>query len=471
VDHAYHREHLLAANFDVSGKLTEELKLGFGASADCNVNINCEEGEAYKVEKRAVCRIVVIVKEGTGVCTGNLMNNTKQDGRPLLLTAFHCQDGYTPLYELWRFDFNYESESCKNPGKEPQWQTLLGAKLLAGRQSSDFLLLELSNTIPQSFNAYFLGWDRQRGAPQSAAFIHHPQGDIKKISIDKEPLFVNPTSIQWNNDVLTPANYHLRMDIDQGAFKVGSSGSALLNEKKRVVGQLHGGRDTCDQPIAYFGRLFISWDASDSEAGRLKDWLDPAKLESDTLDGIENPVRGGGTISGSVKTENGIGIANTRVQILSTSGVTLTTLTDDLGNFSVDNLPMGETYEVGAGKADLYENGLSTLDMIRIQKHILALEELPTPYQKIAADVNNSGTITTLDLIQMRRVILNLDTKFVTPTWLFVPAEKNFIDSSDPFKGVISGAYTIPALLEKANTFNIIGIKFGDINGSVDVSY
>jgi hypothetical protein len=109
--------------------------------------------------------------------------------------------------------------------------------------------------------------------------------------------------------------------------------------------------------------------------------------------------------------------------------------------------------------------------MIRIQKHILALEELPTPYQKIAADVNNSGTITTLDLIQMRRVILNLDTKFVTPTWLFVPAEKNFIDSSDPFKGVISGAYTIPALLEKANTFNIIGIKFGDINGSVDVSY
>lgn len=469
IDHAYHQDNLAAANFDVSGKLS--LELGFGASAPCNVNVNCEEGTDYATEKRGVCRIVVIVKEGTGVCTGNIMNNTKQDGRPLLLTAFHCQDGYTPLYDLWRFDFNYESKTCNNPSKEPQWQTLLGAKLLAGRQMSDFLLLELSNSIPQSFKAYFLGWDRKKEAPSSAAFIHHPQGDIKKISIDKGPLSVNPTVIQWNNNVNTPANFHLRMDIDKGAFKVGSSGSALLNEKKRVVGQLHGGRDTCDQPIGYFGRLFISWDGSDQASSRLKDWLDPTNLAPETLDGIENPVKGGGTISGSVKTEKGVAIANTRVQVLGSSGVTITTLTDDLGNFSIDNLPIGETYEVGAGKADLYTNGLSTLDMIRVQKHVLNLEPLSTPYQLIAADVNNSGTISTLDLIQMRKVILNLDSKFATPTWLFVPAAKNFADEKDPFKGLVSGVYTIPALVNRNTTFDIIGIKFGDVNGNVDGTY
>lgn len=468
VDHAYHQGNLAEANFNVSGKLSVEL--GFGASAPCNINVNCEDGADYATEKRGICRIVVIVEEGTGVCTGNLMNNTKQDGRPLLLTAFHCQDGYTPLYDLWRFDFNYESKACDNPNKEPQWQTILGAKLLAGRQMSDFLLLELSNSIPQSFKAYFLGWDRQREAPTSGTLIHHPQGDIKKISLGSK-LLINPTTIQWNNSVVTPANFHLRMDIDKGAFKVGSSGSALLNEKKRVVGQLHGGRDTCDKPLGYFGRLFISWDGSDQANARLKDWLDPSNLAPDTLNGIENPAKGGGTISGSVKTEKGIAIANTRVQILGANGVTITTLTDDLGNFSIDNVPMGEAYEIGAGKADAYDNGLSTLDMIRVQKHILNLEPLGSPYQMIAADVNNSGSISTLDLIQMRKVILNLDTKFASPVWLFVPETKNFVDAADPFKGVVSGAYTIPALLNANTTFNIIGIKFGDLNGNVDGTY
>jgi hypothetical protein len=469
VDHAYHQENLLAANFDVAGKLSNEL--GFGASDPCNININCTEGAGFETERRGICRIVVVVKEGTGVCTGNLMNNTKQDGRPLLLTAFHCQDGYTPVYDLWRFDFNYESKTCNNPGKEPQWQTILGAKLLAGRQLSDFLLLELANSIPQSFKAYFLGWDHQREAPTSASFIHHPLGDIKKISVDQDPLIINPSAISWNNKVITPANYHLRMGIDKGSFKVGSSGSALLNQKKRVVGQLHGGQDTCVNPIGYFGRLFISWDGSDLANGRLKDWLDPGDSQIDTLNGIENPVKGGSTISGSVKNEKGTGVANVRVQLIGTGGLTITTLTDDLGNYSIDNIPLGETYEIGAGKADVYENGLSTLDMIRVQKHILNLETLSSPYQIIAADVNNSGTISTLDLIQMRKVILNLETKFASPVWLFVPTAKNFQDAKDPFKGLVSGAYTISSLSASTLTFNLVGIKFGDINSSVDASY
>jgi lysyl endopeptidase len=469
VDHAYHQENLRAANFDVAGKLSDEL--GFGASDPCNININCTEGAGFETERRGICRIVVVVKEGTGVCTGNLMNNTKQDGRPLLLTAFHCQDGYTPVYDLWRFDFNYESKSCDNPGKEPQWQTILGAKLLAGRQMSDFLLLELANSIPQSFKAYFLGWDHQREAPTSASFIHHPLGDIKKISVDQDPLIINPSAISWNNKVITPANFHLKMGIDKGSFKVGSSGSALLNQKKRVVGQLHGGLDTCVNPIGYFGRLFISWDGSDLANGRLKDWLDPGDSQIDTLNGIENPVKGGSTISGSVKNEKGTGVANVRVQLIGTGGLTITTLTDDLGNYSIDNIPLGETYEIGAGKADVYENGLSTLDMIRVQKHILNLETLASPYQIIAADVNNSGTISTLDLIQMRKVILNLETKFASPVWLFVPSAKNFQDAKDPFKGLISGAYTISSLSASSLTFNLVGIKFGDINSSVDASY
>jgi hypothetical protein len=71
----------------------------------------------------------------------------------------------------------------------------------------------------------------------------------------------------------------------------------------------------------------------------------------------------------------------------------------------------------------------------------------------------------------MRRVILNLDSKFPTPIWLFVPAAKNFLDEKDPFKGFAAGIYTIPALINKNTTFDIIGIKFGDVNGNVDGTY
>lgn len=65
---------------------------------------------------------------------------------------------------------------------------------------------------------------------------------------------------------------------------------------------------------------------------------------------------------------------------------------------------------------------VSVLDILFIRKHILGIEELPKPYYWIAADVNNNGTITTLDLILIQRVILGINNDFVNiPPWRFVP--------------------------------------------------
>ncbi|MFZ4545644.1 MAG: hypothetical protein ACOYOA_16455, partial [Saprospiraceae bacterium] len=109
---AYKKTHELPEN--------RPLAFGFGTSLACNININCPGTDSVKNIKRGISRVMMVLKEGVGYCTGNLLNNTNQDGKPYILTAFHCQDGYTPMYDFWKFDFKYESTNCLNPIKEPK---------------------------------------------------------------------------------------------------------------------------------------------------------------------------------------------------------------------------------------------------------------------------------------------------------------------------------------------------------------
>jgi lysyl endopeptidase len=464
VDHVYDQQR-----YQEASRLTETL--GFGSSDACNININCAEGRGLDTVKRAVCRIVVVVEEGTGVCTGSLINNTREDGRPLMITAFHCMDGYRPLYNLWRFDFGYEATTCENPKKEPVPRSIIGAKMLAGRQMNDFLLLELTSPVPQSFGAYYLGWNRAKGLAKNASHIHHPRGDIKKVSLDKDEVKVNVNAIQWNNDLQTPPEHHYRFTFDSGNFDVGSSGGPLLNEKKQFIGQLHGGRDTCIGAIGFFARFDLGWDAGDSPASRLKDWLDPDNRGVESLRGIENPNKGGGSISGIVETDDGIGISRARVRIVGENGFVVSTVTDVEGYYIIDNIPFGDNYEVTVTKSDNYLNGVSTGDLIRIQKHILNIDPFKSPFLLLAADTNNSGSITTADLIALRKLILNIDRVLAAPVWLFVPSNDSFTDPNNPFVGLKAGVFNVTNFSTDRRNFDFIGVKFGDANGSVDTQF
>ena len=76
--------------------------------------------------------------------------------------------------------------------------------------------------------------------------------------------------------------------------------------------------------------------------------------------------------------------------------------------------------------------GLTTLDVIAVQRHILGLKILPKPFGWIAADVNNSGAITTLDVVLMRRVILGLSASFENvPVYRILP--RYALDSQEAF--------------------------------------
>ncbi|GAB5551141.1 MAG: hypothetical protein Sapg2KO_07320 [Saprospiraceae bacterium] len=466
VDYAYQKD-----NFSAALRSASAMELGFGAADACNDNINCPEGQAFQTEKKAVCRILLVVEEGTGYCTGSLINNVREDQTPYILSAFHCQDGFTPLFDFWRFDFNFEGTSCDDPATEPSFQSLLGCVQRAGRQQSDFLLLELNELIPASFDAYFLGWNRSTSLPTAGTMIHHARGDVKKISSTDQSISVFNRSIQWNNEVVTPPLFHFDVSLTQGTFEVGSSGGALLDQDNRIVGQLHGGNSDCETSQAWYGRLAISWDNGDTPETRLKDWLDPDNTGAFSIDGKEHvSLNEPAMVFGLVSNDEGEPLPNVQVQLIGQKGGQFVATTDDQGLYTLDDVEVGDIYLVVPTKTDESNNGLSVLDLIQIRKHILNLEALQTPFQMLAADVNASNSISTIDLILIQKVILKVDDGFTeVDPWLFLPSDIQFVDDQDPFKGITGASLLINLEVDPNGpiSYDITGIKFGDVNNSV----
>ncbi|MCB0635145.1 MAG: hypothetical protein KDC54_00930 [Lewinella sp.] len=441
------------------------LMTGFGASSSCHDNINCPTGDAYQTEKAAVARINVVVEEGTGYCSGTLINNTAQDGTPYLLTAFHCMDGYTPLYDMWRFDFGYEAPGCPNPSGEPAYTSVLGSTLRAGRQANDFLLLELDNDQAAELDLHFLGWDRSGVPPASAGVIHHPVGDIKKIALSTTPstVFIGP--IDWNNGVTTPPQHHYRVTYSNGIIELGSSGSALLAPSHRIVGQLHGdaGINNCNDAVGYFGRFSYSWTGGGTPATRLSDWLDPLGLDSTAWDPL--------TLAGSALISREDGSPLGEVQgIYAVDGMPVDTVTSDvMGTLPrPTGLPSSGTLTLTLSRdEDDYDNGVTVTDITRIQREILGTVLLDSPVQRLAADVNLSGSVTTLDIIKIRKVILTIEPTFEgAPSWLFIPVGTTINDPQAPWSAV-DGTNTFTFdLAEGFSVPDFIAVKTGDTNGT-----
>lgn len=248
----------------------------YGQSGPCNINVNCPDGLPWYNEKRAVA--LILVYGNSALCSGELVNNVRQDGTPYFLTANHCLES-EPGVNTWLFMFNYESPGCTTQNG-PINQTINGATLKATDTPSDFALLELGSKPPQSYNVYFAGWNALDSASDSCVVLHHPKGDIKKISFET-PLIINTT---WDSVTF---NTHWEVPFyEKGTTEPGSSGSALFGKDHRIKGQLHGGNAACtDISDDYYGKFSYSWDSGSIPSTRLKDWLDPDSTGIISLNG------------------------------------------------------------------------------------------------------------------------------------------------------------------------------------------
>lgn len=269
---------------------------GFGTSGDCQVNVNCAEGNTRQRQKNGVAR--VIVKQGSSLfyCSGSLVNNTRRDFAPLFLTANHCGKYATEEdYGQWLFHFNYEIESCENPASEPDYYQISGAQLLSKstdneNTGSDFKLLLLNAEVPERINPFFNGWNRLNSSSDFGHAIHHPDGDVKKISTYNSRLIStsygsgneNPEGKYWRVSWAATENGH-------GVTEGGSSGSPLFDENGMIVGGLTGGLSSCDELGApdYYGKFSYSWESNGTGADQqLMPWLDPDFTGANTLSGL-----------------------------------------------------------------------------------------------------------------------------------------------------------------------------------------
>lgn len=252
---------------------------GFGGSGSCNLNVACPQAEGWDEQIRSVALMLV---SGSAWCTGALINNTANDGTPLMLTANHCYQNPGSLV----FWFNWQSATCANPPTPPPYNAVGNLVHRSRNAASDFWLLEFSNPIPEHINPYFSGWNRDLSAAinETITGIHHPSGDIKKFSYATG-------GVQASSYLGAPGSgtTHWRITWSGGTTtEGGSSGSPLFDAEGRIIGQLHGGYAACGniQPD-YYGRLGVSWTGGGSTTTRLSDWLDPLGTNATAIDGYD----------------------------------------------------------------------------------------------------------------------------------------------------------------------------------------
>lgn len=255
---------------------------GFKSSKYCEINAKCSEGQSFINELTSTCRILVYGSGYSGFCSGTLMNNTRQDHSPIILTANHCSANST-LSDLanWEFQFEYESTNCYTPSSEPTSVSFKGSTALAytgsdgGETTSDFLLLKLKTAIPDHLGFNYMGWDRSGTLASRGLCFHHPAGDIKKVSSFSRAL----ESGSYGGT--TPGTHFVvnwaRTTNGFGVTEGGSSGSGLLNSDGRLIGTLTGGTSDCgNNTLDMYGKLYYHWDKNGTSSSiRVKDWLDP----------------------------------------------------------------------------------------------------------------------------------------------------------------------------------------------------
>jgi PKD repeat protein len=259
-------------------------------SEACEINVICTPvGDNWQDEKQGVARILVTTPSGQGWCSGSLVNNTNQDCTPYFLTAWHCyEDATTAQLNQWIFYFNYESSTCTTPTTEPSSNSMTGASLKAAASingGSDFILLQLNQSVPTTFNPYMNGWDRNNSVTGPGVGIHHPASSIKKIST------YNSATTGTYSGAATNAHWQVVWVTNSNGWGVtegGSSGSPIFDANKHIVGTLTGGGSDCAAQSSpdYYGKVYYHWDQNaGGTTTQLKTWLDPAGTNPTSLNG------------------------------------------------------------------------------------------------------------------------------------------------------------------------------------------
>jgi hypothetical protein len=261
-------------------------------SDDCQIDVMCPEGNSWQSERDAVVRLRITQNGAIYYCSGVMVNNTNLDCRQLLLGAFHCADAVEEdEWAYFKVRYNYEYLECggttsinshTRTGVIPLTNSNDAAS--QGFNGSDFLLVEVEDLIPETWNPFYAGFDASGEPGHSGVGIHHPAGDRKKISS-----YINPlTSYNIGGAESHWRVYWTATETNHGVTEGGSSGSPIFNENHQIVGTLSSGLSACVNGGAgngtgpfqpdYYGQMSYHWDGPNpiADAQKLKHFLDPS---------------------------------------------------------------------------------------------------------------------------------------------------------------------------------------------------
>lgn len=175
-------------------------------------------------------------------------------------------------------------------------------------------------------------------------------------------------------------------------------------------------------------------------------------------------------IEGVVTTESGAPIANVALSLRLLEEDTYDYTTSLEGDYYFTDLYSCQVDELGLEKNDLITNGVTTVDLILIQQHILGIRLLPTPYKIIAADIDGNDFVSTVDLVFLRRAILGIDDRFPNEnsSWRFVLADYEFNNPENPFAESFPEYLDFSSIPSGQVAANFIGVKIGDVNESAN---
>lgn len=265
-----------------------------------------------------------------------------------------------------------------------------------------------------------------------------PATDVLYFVCAEENLTV-PFSVADVLGVCSPSDFTLRVDADFGA-----NGQNIVT---------YFGSNTLDIEVSEQGTTNFTITATGCNG--LQQTC-TRQIETECVDMLSN------VIAGSIMTESAQQVEDVELVL---SGSTLAPeFSDTQGAFAFEEMPAGGSYKLSAEKDINHLNGVSTIDLIKIQRHVLGVDRITSPYKLIAADIDRSGTINGIDLIELRKLILGVYTDFPqNNSWRIVDATQDLGDN--PFEASIKEDYLIPRL-ESDMQIDFIGVKVGDVDQS-----
>lgn len=167
---------------------------------------------------------------------------------------------------------------------------------------------------------------------------------------------------------------------------------------------------------------------------------------------------GASIVAGAVETSRGDRVES--VEIALDFGPNFMTQSD--GDYFFRDITSND-FDISASRDDDHINGVTALDLVLMQRHLLGLSRLDDPFKIIAADINNDGRVSAFDLVDLRRLILGTIDRFSNnSSWRFVVADQNFADPSNPFP--FTEVISIRDFDGQERSQNFMAVKIGDIN-------